>query len=76
MNTTMVRQTGATPLSTVEEGAEAILQLAVSPELAGRSGLFFDRKREARANHQAYDAEARARLRALSFELTGLPAEA
>jgi NAD(P)-dependent dehydrogenase (short-subunit alcohol dehydrogenase family) len=75
MNTTMVRQAGVTPISTVEEGAEAILQLAVSPELVGRSGLYFDRMREARANPQAYDAEARARLRALSFELTGLPAE-
>jgi NAD(P)-dependent dehydrogenase (short-subunit alcohol dehydrogenase family) len=76
MNTTMVRQTGVTPTSTVEEGAEAILQLAVGPELAGRSGLYFDRQREARANPQAYDAEARARLRALSFALTGLPVEA
>jgi NAD(P)-dependent dehydrogenase (short-subunit alcohol dehydrogenase family) len=75
MNTTMVQQTGVTPISTVEEGAEAILNLAVAPELAGRSGLYFDRTRESRANPQAYDAEARARLRALSFELTGLRAE-
>jgi hypothetical protein len=30
--------------------------------------------REARANAQAYDAKARARLRMLSFELTRLPA--
>src|SRR5471032_269543 len=33
MNTTMVRQSGTTPISTVETGAEAILQLAVSPAL-------------------------------------------
>jgi len=70
MNTTMVRQAGTTPISTVEQGAEAILQLAVSPALEGRSGLYFNVLREQRADSQAYDAGARARLRALSHELT------
>lgn len=72
MNTTMVKQAGVSPMSRVEDGAEAILQLAVSPALAGRSGLYFNVLREARANAQAYDAEARRKLRALSLELTGL----
>jgi NAD(P)-dependent dehydrogenase (short-subunit alcohol dehydrogenase family) len=72
MNTTMVRQSGTTPISTVEEGAAAILQLAVSPALDGRSGLYFNVLREARADPQAYDAEARRRLRALSLKLVGL----
>lgn len=72
MNTTMVRQAGVSPMSRVEDGAEAILQLAVSPALSGRSGLYFNVLREARANAQAYDAEARRKLRALSLELTGL----
>jgi NAD(P)-dependent dehydrogenase (short-subunit alcohol dehydrogenase family) len=76
MNTTMVRQSGVTPWSSVEEGAEAILNLAVSPALEGRSGLYFDGLREARANNQAYDTEARRRLHALSLELTGLSATA
>jgi NAD(P)-dependent dehydrogenase (short-subunit alcohol dehydrogenase family) len=40
MATTMVRQSGVTPISTVEEGAEAILNLAVAEELDGRSGQF------------------------------------
>jgi NAD(P)-dependent dehydrogenase (short-subunit alcohol dehydrogenase family) len=71
MNTTMVRRAGVTPISTVEEGAEAILNLAAGPALAGRSGLYFNGLREARADRQAYDADARARLRALSLELTG-----
>jgi NAD(P)-dependent dehydrogenase (short-subunit alcohol dehydrogenase family) len=71
MNTTMVRQSGTTPISTVEQGAEAILQLAVSPALEGRSGLYFNVLREQRADAQAYDAGARARLRTLSAELTG-----
>jgi NAD(P)-dependent dehydrogenase (short-subunit alcohol dehydrogenase family) len=72
MNTTMVRQSGVTPVSTVETGAAAILQLAVSPKLDGRSGLYFNVMNEARANAQAYDAEARSKLKALSLELVGL----
>jgi NAD(P)-dependent dehydrogenase (short-subunit alcohol dehydrogenase family) len=72
MNTTMVRQSGTTPISTVEQGAEAILQLAVSPALEGRSGLYFNVLREQRADPQAYDAAARAKLRALSGRLVGI----
>jgi NAD(P)-dependent dehydrogenase (short-subunit alcohol dehydrogenase family) len=72
MDTTMVRASGVTPVSTVEEGADAILQLAVSPELEGKSGLYFDRKRQSRANAQAYDDGARDKLRELSMRLTGL----
>jgi len=41
----------------------------VSPNLEGRSGLYFNVLREARADAQAYDATARAKLRALSLEL-------
>jgi NAD(P)-dependent dehydrogenase (short-subunit alcohol dehydrogenase family) len=74
MNTTMVRQSGTSPISRVEDGAAAILQLAFSPALEGRSGLYFNVLREARADPQAYDVEARRRLRALSLELTGLEA--
>jgi len=76
MNTTMVRRAGVTPISTVEEGADAILNLAAGAALAERSGLYFNGLREARADRQAYDAEARARLRALSLELTGMRAAA
>jgi NAD(P)-dependent dehydrogenase (short-subunit alcohol dehydrogenase family) len=72
MNTTMVRQSGVTPIGSVEDGADAILKLAVSPELDGKSGLYFNGQREARADAQAYDADARRRLKALSLELTGL----
>jgi NAD(P)-dependent dehydrogenase (short-subunit alcohol dehydrogenase family) len=72
MDTTMVREGGVTPLSTVDEGAAAILNLVESPALEGRTGLYFDRLREARANAQAYDAEVRERLRQLSLQLCGL----
>jgi hypothetical protein len=50
-----------------EQGAEAILNLAVSPALAGRSGLYFNGLREARAHAQVDDTEARRRLRRLSL---------
>jgi NAD(P)-dependent dehydrogenase (short-subunit alcohol dehydrogenase family) len=72
MNTTMVRQSGTTPISSVETGADAIMQLAVSPKLEGRSGLYFNVMNESRASAQAYDTVARAKLRKLSLELTGL----
>jgi NAD(P)-dependent dehydrogenase (short-subunit alcohol dehydrogenase family) len=71
MDTTMVQLAGATPRSTVDEGADAVMQLAVSPALDGRSGLFFSGLEESRADPQAYDDSARAQLRALSAELTG-----
>jgi NAD(P)-dependent dehydrogenase (short-subunit alcohol dehydrogenase family) len=74
MNTARVLNGGFQPLSTVEEGAEATMQLAVSPELAGRTGLYFNGLNEARANAQAYDESARAQLRALSRALTGVTA--
>ena len=75
MATTMVREAGVSPWSTVEEGAKAILKLAVSPDLEGRSGLYFNGLLEARADAQAYDPHARKQLRALSLQLAGLPAE-
>jgi NAD(P)-dependent dehydrogenase (short-subunit alcohol dehydrogenase family) len=71
MDTKMVREFGK-PMSTVEEGADAILKLAVSPELERRSGVYFNGQREAQADAQAYDPQARQRLETLSRELTGL----
>lgn len=73
MDTTMVRQGGNAPLSSVDDGADAILRLAVSPEMEGRTGLYFNVLQEARANPQAYDPDARAKLRELSLRLTGAP---
>jgi NAD(P)-dependent dehydrogenase (short-subunit alcohol dehydrogenase family) len=72
MNTAMVRRAGVTPISSVEQGAEAVLNLAASPALDGRSGRYFNGMHEARANAQAYDVDARRRLRLISVELTGL----
>ncbi len=72
MNTTMVRRAGVTPMSTVEEGADAIYHLAAAPDVEAHSGHYFNGLREARAAAQAYDAEARRRLRNLSTALTGV----
>src|SRR6201995_1723384 len=71
MNTTMVRAGGITPISTAAQGGEAILHLAAG-DVSDKTGLFFNGMREAQANPQAYDADARRRLRTLSLELTGL----
>jgi hypothetical protein len=70
----MVRRSGVKPWSTVEEGADAILNLAVSPSLEGRSGRYFNGLRETQADAQAYDVGARQRLKAISLDLTGLAA--
>jgi NAD(P)-dependent dehydrogenase (short-subunit alcohol dehydrogenase family) len=72
MATTMVRQSGATPISTVDEGAEAILNLISSEKLNGHSGEFYNGLRLSRANAQAYDVRARERLRELSLRLVSL----
>jgi NAD(P)-dependent dehydrogenase (short-subunit alcohol dehydrogenase family) len=74
MNTTMVREGGITPISTVEQGGEAILHLAAGDDVEGKSGLFFNGMQQAKANPQAYDQVARKLLRELSLKLTGLPA--
>ncbi|MDR3516739.1 MAG: SDR family NAD(P)-dependent oxidoreductase [Azospirillaceae bacterium] len=74
MNTTMVRRDGIAPLSSVDEGADAILDVATSPQRAGQTGLYLDGRNPARAHAQAYDTRARARLHALSLTLVGLPA--
>jgi NAD(P)-dependent dehydrogenase (short-subunit alcohol dehydrogenase family) len=71
MDTAMVRESGIAPWSSVEDGAEAILRLAVSPDLEGVSGRYYNGLDEERAHEQAYDDEARERLRKLSLLLCG-----
>jgi NAD(P)-dependent dehydrogenase (short-subunit alcohol dehydrogenase family) len=57
------------PMSTLEEGVEATMRLVSDPALDGVSGRYFDGKREAAGDSQAYDPETRARLRELSERL-------
>lgn len=70
MNTTLVIEAGAQPRSTIDEGADAVMSLILSPS-AG-TGLYYNQLEAVRANSQAYDTDARARLRQLSLQLTGL----
>ena len=71
MDTKMVTATFGYTMSTVEEGAEAVVRLAASSEAEGVTGRYFEVVREARANRQAYDLQARKRLWAFSEELCG-----
>jgi NAD(P)-dependent dehydrogenase (short-subunit alcohol dehydrogenase family) len=68
MDTNMVRSGGITPRTTVDEGADAVMQL-VTDDVA--TGQFFNGVRPGRANAQAYDEAARAKLREISVRLTG-----
>ncbi|NUS12066.1 MAG: SDR family NAD(P)-dependent oxidoreductase [Streptomyces sp.] len=72
MDTTMVREVGISPWSTVEEGGRATLQL-INATGSG-TGRYFNGLSEARADPQAYDAGARQELRRLSDDLVAGPA--
>lgn len=71
MDTTMVRAAGVEPVSTVAEGAAAVMHLAVSDELHDHTGEYFEGLRPSRANAQAYDPQARRRLAEVSARFTG-----
>jgi NAD(P)-dependent dehydrogenase (short-subunit alcohol dehydrogenase family) len=70
MDTKMVREAFGRARSTVGEGVEAVVRLAVSDEVVGVSGRFFDGKCEAGVDRQALDPGARRRLWELSERLT------
>jgi len=61
----------APPVSTIAEGVEATMRLIATPPEQTGTGRYFNGLAESRANDQAYDAEARQRLRALSASLAG-----
>jgi NAD(P)-dependent dehydrogenase (short-subunit alcohol dehydrogenase family) len=69
MDTAMVQRAGIEPQSTVDEGAEPVMNLVTNPDVG--TGGYFNQMRPARAHAQAYDVDARRRLWELSEELTG-----
>lgn len=73
MPTKIVLEQAGRSIDSLEEGVDATVRLAASPDLDGVTGRFFDRQVEARADDQAYDPGARRRLWDLSLELTGEP---
>jgi NAD(P)-dependent dehydrogenase (short-subunit alcohol dehydrogenase family) len=71
MPTKIVLEEAGHSIDSLEEGIEATVRLASSPDLELTTGRFFDRRREARPHDQAYDREARQQLWDLSVKLTG-----
>lgn len=71
MDTTMVRESGMSPVSPIETGAAAVLNLACAAGLRGTTGLYLEGQQPARAQSQAYDLEARRRLVQISYQLCG-----
>jgi NAD(P)-dependent dehydrogenase (short-subunit alcohol dehydrogenase family) len=71
MPTKMVLAARVSPVSTLADGIDATLRLIVAPALEGVTGRYFNGTREARADAQAYDLEARRQLRQLSERLVG-----
>jgi len=71
MDTHMVHESGISPASSVKEGADAVMQLALSRDLEGWTGLYFNGLERARPDPQAYDREARRRLAKLTERLIG-----
>jgi NAD(P)-dependent dehydrogenase (short-subunit alcohol dehydrogenase family) len=72
MPTKMVLEAGVSPVDSLESGVAATMRLI---ELEAVTGRYYNRLAEARAHPQAYDAEARRRLRELSLGLCGDRAE-
>ncbi len=71
----MVRRAGVRPLSTVEEGARVILNLATSPAVEGQTGLYFNGLHEAKRRPKPKIQMRVGSYSRLSLELTGLSAE-
>ncbi len=71
MDTHMVHESGLPPASTVDEGGDAVMHLALSRDLEGWTGLYFNGLERARPDPQAFDREARRRLAELTEQLIG-----
>ena len=68
MDTDMVLERGARVRSSVHDGADAVTHLIDGDDLG--TGGYFNQTAPTRANQQAYDKEARERLRTLAERLT------
>jgi NAD(P)-dependent dehydrogenase (short-subunit alcohol dehydrogenase family) len=74
MDTRMVHEAGARPMSTVEEGVKAVMHLAVSKDVDGRTGEYYDGLKLSRPLPQAFDPTARRKLAELTDRLIGTAA--
>ncbi|WP_084483865.1 SDR family NAD(P)-dependent oxidoreductase [Nocardia anaemiae] len=66
MPTTMVLQSGVTPISTIAQGVDATLRLICDPALSQTTGQYFNGTRQSRPHAQAGDSRARRRLLEIS----------
>lgn len=71
MPTKMVLQEIGHSVDSLEGGVTATHRLVTDPALAGVTGRYYDRTREARADRQAYDLRVRAELWERSLKLVG-----
>ncbi len=61
-----------TPQSKIADGVRSTVRLITDPGMENVTGRYFDQTQEARALRDAYDERARARLRAVAEQLTGV----
>jgi hypothetical protein len=64
----LARTFGASP----EQGADTVVYLAGSPEVAAVTGKYFTNRRETRSSPASYDESTARRLWEVSERLTGL----
>jgi len=69
LDTGMVRDAGITPLAPVSQGVDSILHLLDAALNQHSTGAYFDQRRVARADAQAYDVTVRRALQAQTTEL-------
>ena len=69
MDTTMVRQSGSRAMSSVDEGADAVMQQITGDVQSGQS---YNGQRPGRPHAQASDEAIRVKLRQISMQLAGL----
>ncbi|MFE3257282.1 SDR family NAD(P)-dependent oxidoreductase [Nocardia sp. NPDC059091] len=66
MATTMVLESGITPISTIDEGAAATLRLICDPDLSQTTGRYFNGTGQTHPHTQALNPKARRRLLEIS----------
>lgn len=59
-----------------KKGADTPVYLASSPDVAGATGKYFDKRKEKRSAQASYDDGTRAKLWEVSARITGLPSSA
>jgi NAD(P)-dependent dehydrogenase (short-subunit alcohol dehydrogenase family) len=67
MDTKLVREYAITVQSKVQDGVDSLLYVALSPETENTSGVYFDMQHPRKAIEQAYNKEARKRLKDFSM---------